>query len=163
MKKKYLLWGYAVIAICILVVLCTIAFSSLMGMKGVRNHMANPENRKTIYETAAKVTRDTGLQFPDFRIEQHKPGEFQNGGFFRDTLVVFFYKGISDNVFKSFEEKAKSIAENNDSTKSVEIDSLNYHYQDFYINGFSCYIGIKISKDSKYGEIIYGNWKQAKE
>ena len=125
--------------------------------------MANPDNRKAIYETAAKVTRDTGLKFPDFRIEKHKPGEFQEGGFFRDTLVVFFYKGIPNDVYRSFEEKAKSIEVSKDTTKSVEIDSLNYHYQDFFINGFSCYIGIKISKDSKYGEIIYGNWKQAKE
>ena len=125
--------------------------------------MANPDNRKAIYETAAKVTRDTGLKFPDFRIEKHKPGEFQEGGFFRDTLVVFFYKGIPNDVYRSFEEKAKSIEVSKDTTKSVETDSVTYHYQDFYVNGFSSYIGVKISKDSKYGEIIYGNWKPAKE
>ena len=163
MKKKYLLWGYAIIAICIIIVLFSIAFTSLMGMKRVRNHMADPENRKAIYETAAKVTKDTGLKFPDYRIHEHKPGEFQEGGYFRDTLVVYFYKGIPEEVFRSFEEKAKLIEENNDTAKSVEIDGVNYHYQDFYLHGFSSYIGLHINKESKYGEIIYGNWKKAKE
>ena len=163
MRKKYLLWGYGVIAICILIVLCSIAFSSILGMKGVRNHMANPENRKVIYESAAKISKDTGLKFPDFRIQQHKPGEFQEGGFFQDTLVVFFYKGLSDDVYRSFEEKARSIEADKDTTKCIEIDGQNYHYQDFYVNGFQSYIGIKINRDSKYGEIIYGNWKRVKQ
>lgn len=163
MKKKYLLWGYAVIAAGILVILCSIAFTSFMGIKGARNHMADPENRKTIYDTAAKVNRDTGLSIPDFKIQQHKPGEYQEGNVFRDTLVVYFYKGIPDSIYTSFEEKAKAIEAKNDSTKSVEIDSLNYYYQDFYVGGYSCYIGIHINKDTQIGEIIYGNWKPAKE
>ena len=163
MRKKYLLWGYAVISVCIIAILCSIAFTSFMGIKGARNHMSDPENRKTIYDTAAKITRDTGLNFPDFKIQQHKPGEYQEGNLFRDTLVVYFYKGIPESVYTSFEDKAKAIEEMKDSTKSVEIDSLNYYYQDFYVGGYSCYIGIHINKDTRYGEIIYGNWKRAKE
>ena len=163
MKKKYLLWGYAAIAFFVLVILTSITVSSFLGMKGARNHMANPENRRAIYDNAAKVTRDTGLEFPEFRIQEHKPGEYQEGNVFRDTLVVFFYKGIPESVYRSFEEKAKTIALENDTAKSVEIDSLSYNYQDFYVGGFACYVGIHISKDSQYGQIIYGNWKPAKE
>ena len=163
MKKKFLLWGYAVIAVCIFIILLAITLTSIAGAQGARNHMANPENRRGIYDTAAKVSRDTGLKFPEFRIKEHKPGEYLEGGQFRDTLIVFFYKGIPDSVYRSFEERAKSLEEGKDSCKSVEIDSLNYNYQDFYVGGFSCYIGIHIQKDSKYGEIIYGNWKAAKE
>ena len=163
MKKKYLLWGYAVIAFFVLVILTSITVSSFLGMKGARNHMANPENRRAIYDNAAKVTRDTGLEFPEFRIQEHKPGEYQEGNVFRDTLVVFFYKGIPESVYRSFEEKAKTIELENDTAKSVEIDSLSYNYQDFYVGGFACYVGIHISKDSQYGQIIYGNWKPAKE
>ena len=162
MKKKYLLWSYAIIAICIIVMLCSIAVSSFLNMAGARNHMADPENRKAIYSSAAKVSTDTGLKIPDFRIHQHKPGEMKDG-YFRDTLIVFFYKGISKEVYQSFEERAKAIEETDDSTKSVEIDSINYRYQDFYVQGFSSYLGVHICKDSQYGEIIYGNWKEAKE
>ena len=163
MRKKFLLWGYAVIAVSIIVILFSIAFTSFMGIKGARNHMSNPENRKTIYDTAAKVYRDTGINLPDFKIQQHKPGEYQDGNLFRDTLVVYFYKGIPESVYASFEDKAKAIEAKNDSTKSVEMDSLNYSYQDFYVGGYSCYIGIRIHRDTQYGEIIYGNWKAAKE
>ena len=163
MKKKYLLWGYAVIAVCILAILSGITVSSFLGMKGARNYMANPENRRAIYDNAAKVTRDTGIEFPEFRIQEHKPGEYQDGNVFRDTLVVFFYKGIPESVYRSFEEKAKTIELENDTAKSVEMDSLNYSYQDFYVGGFACYIGVHINKDSHYGQIIYGNWKPAKE
>lgn len=163
MKKKYLLWGYAAIAFFVLVILTSITVSSFLGMKGARNHMANPENRRAIYDNAAKVTRDTGLEFPEFRIQKHKPGEYQEGNVFRDTLVVFFYKGIPESVYRSFEEKAKTIEIENDTAKSVEIDSLSYNYQDFYVGGFACYVGIHINKDSQYGQIIYGNWKPAKE
>jgi len=163
MKKKYLLWGYAVIAFFIIAILCTITFTTFMGFKGARNHMADPENRKTIYDNAAKVIRDTGLKIPDFRIKEHKPGEYQEGNLFRDTLIVYFYKGIPESVYDSFIEKAEAIVLAKDSTKSVEMDSVNYSYQDFYVGGFSCYIGVHINKDSQYGEIIYGNWKPAKE
>ena len=163
MKKKYLLWGYAVIAFFVIVILCSIAFASFMSMKGARNRMADPENRKAIYDNAAKVTRDTGLDIPDFRILQHKPGEYQEGSLFRDTLIVYFYRGVPDSIFNSFKDKAEAIENAKDTTKSVEIDSLNYHYQDFYVGGFSCYIGVHINKESQYGEIIYGNWKPAKE
>lgn len=163
MKKKYLLWGYAAIAFFVLVILTSITVSSFLGMKGARNHMANPENRRAIYDNAAKVTRDTGLEFPEFRIQEHKPGEYQEGNVFRDTLVVFFYKGIPESVYRSFEEKAKTIELENDTAKSVEIDSLSYNYQDFYVGGFACYVGIHINKDSQYGQIIYGNRKPAKE
>ena len=163
MRKKYLLWGYAVIAVCIIAILTGITISSFMGMRGARNHMANPENRRAIYDNAAKVTRDTGIEFPEFRIQEHKPGEYQDSNVFRDTLIVFFHKGIPESVYRSFEEKAKTIEMDKDTAKSVEIDSLSYHYQDFYVGGFACYIGIKINKDSQYGEIIYGNWKPAKE
>ena len=163
MKKKYLLWGYAAIAFFVLVILTSITVSSFLGMKGARNHMANPEHRRAIYDNAAKVTRDTGLEFPEFRIQEHKPGEYQEGNVFRDTLVVFFYKGIPESVYRSFEEKAKTIELENDTAKSVEIESLSYNYQDFYVGGFACYVGIHINKDSQYGQIIYGNWKPAKE
>ena len=163
MKKKYLLWGYAIIAFFIIVILCSITFTTFMGMKGARDSMSKPENRKTIYDNAAKVIRDTGLKIPDFSIQQHKPGEYQEGNLFRDTLVVYFYKGIPESVFDSFREKAEAIENEKDTTKSVEIDSLNYHYQDFYVGGFSCYLGVHINKESQYGEIIYGNWKPAKE
>ncbi len=163
MKKKYLLWGYAAIAFFVLVILTGITVSSFLGMKGARNYMANPENRRAIYDNAAKVTRDTGLEFPEFRIQEHKPGEYQEGNVFRDTLVVFFYKGIPESVYRSFEEKAKTIELENDTAKSVEIDGLSYNYQDFYVGGFACYVGIHINKDSQYGQIIYGNWKPAKE
>ena len=163
MKKKYLLWGYAVIAICVIAILFSIAFSSFIGMKGVRNHMANPENRIKIYDTAAKVSHDTGLTIPDFKIQEHKPGEYQERGVFRDTLVVYFYKGIPDSVYTSFQQRAQTIEAENDSTKSVEMDSVSYHYQDFYVGGYSCYLGVKINKNTRYGEIIYGNWKTAKE
>ena len=163
MKKKYLLWGYAVIAFFIIAILFSITFTTFMSFKGARNHMADPENRKAIYDNAAKVAHDTGLLIPDFRIQQHKPGEYQEGSLFRDTLIVYFYKGIPDSVFNSFIEKAEAIELAKDSTKSVEMDSVNYSYQDFYVGGFSCYIGVHINKDSQYGEIIYGNWKPAKE
>lgn len=163
MKKKYLLWGYAVIAICIVIILITITLTSIAGAQGARNRMANPENRKGIYDTAAKVSRDTGLKFPEFRIKEHKPGEYLEGGQFRDTLIVYFYKGIPDSAYISFEERAKSIELNNDSCKSVEIDSVNYHYQDFYVGGFSSYVGVQLAKNSPYGRIIYGNWKPAKK
>ena len=163
MKKKYLLWGYAVIAICIVIILITITLTSIAGAQGARNHMSDPENRKNIYDTAAKVSRDTGLKFPEFRIKEHKPGEYLEGGQFRDTLIVYFYKGIPDSAYISFEERAKSIELNNDSCKSVEIDSVNYHYQDFYVGGFSSYVGVQLAKNSPYGRIIYGNWKPAKK
>ena len=163
MKKKYLLWGFAIIAISILIMLCTITLSTFMGMKGARNHMSDPENRKAIYSTASRVSNDTGIKFPDFQISEHKPSEFQDGNVFRDTLIVFFHKGIPDETYRSFEERAKAIEASGDSTKSVSIDSINYNYQDFYVHGFTSYIGIHISKDSQYGEIIYGNWKPAKE
>ena len=163
MKKKYLLWGYAAIAFFVLVILTGITVSSFLGMKGARNYMANPENRRAIYDNAAKVTRDTGIEFPEFRIQEHKPGESQEGNVFRDTLVVFFYKGIPESVYRSFEEKAKTIELDKDTAKSVEIDSLSYNYQDFYVGGFACYVGIHINKESQYGQIIYGNWKPAKE
>jgi hypothetical protein len=109
------------------------------------------------------VSRDTGLKFPEFRIKEHKPGEYLEGGQFRDTLIVYFYKGIPDSAYISFEERAKSIELNNDSCKSVEIDSVNYHYQDFYVGGFSSYVGVQLAKNSPYGRIIYGNWKPAKK
>ena len=163
MRKKYLLWGYAIIAFFIIVILCSITFTTFMGMRGARDSMSNPENRKAIYDNAAKVTRDTGLDIPDFRILQHKPGEYQEGYLFRDTLIVFFYKGIPESVFDSFRDRAEAIEQAKDTTKSVEIDSLNCFYQDFYVGGFSCYIGVHINKESQYGEIIYGNWKPAKE
>ena len=163
MKKKYLLWGYAIIAFFVIVILCSITFTTFMGMKGARDSMSKPENRKAIYDNAAKVAHDTGLTIPDFRILQHKPGEYQEGSLFRDTLVVYFYKGIPESVFDSFREKAEAIELAKDSTKSVEIDSVNYSYQDFYVGGFSCYLGVHINKESQYGEIIYGNWKRAKE
>lgn len=163
MKKKYLLWGYAVIAICIIIILIAVFVTSIVGMNKARNHMANPENRIHIYDTAEKVSHDTGLEFPEFRIQQHKPGEYHDNGLFRDTLIVFFYKGIPEKVFKSFEERAKSLDNSTDSCKSVEIDSITYQYQDFYVGGFSSYVGIQISKNSQYGRIIYGNWRQAKE
>lgn len=163
MKKKYLLWGYAVIAFFIIVILCSIAFASFISMKGARNRMADPENRKAIYDNAAKVTRDTGLDIPDFRILQHKPGEYQEGSLFRDTLIVYFYRGVPDRIFNSFKDKAEAIEQAKDTTKSVEIDSLNYFYQDFYVGGFACYIGVHINRETQYGEIIYGNWKPAKE
>ena len=163
MKKKYLLLGYAVIATCVISILIAITLTSVVGMKGARNHMANPENRMHIYENAAKVSRDTGLDIPDFRVYEHKPGEYHDGGLFRDTLIVFFYKGIPEKTFKSFEERAKSLANSTDSCKSVEIDSLTYQYQDFYVGGFSCYVGIQISRNSQYGRIIYGNWRKAQE
>ena len=163
MRKKYLLWGYAIIAFFVIVILCSITFTTFMGMKGARDSMSKPENRKAIYDNAAKVAHDTGLTIPDFRILQHKPGEYQEGSLFRDTLVVYFYKGIPESVFDSFREKAEAIELAKDSTKSVEIDSVNYSYQDFYVGGFSCYLGVHINKESQYGEIIYGNWKRAKE
>lgn len=163
MKKKYLLWGYAVIAFFVIVILCSIAFASFMSMKGARNRMADPENRKAIYDNAAKVIRDTGLDIPDFRILQHKPGEYQEGSLFRDTLIVYFYRGVPDSIFNSFKNKAEAIEQAKDTTKSVEIDSLNYFYQDFYVGGFACYIGVHINRETQYGEIIYGNWKPAKE
>ena len=163
MKKKYLLWGYAVIAACVICILIAITLTSVVGMKGARNHMANPENRKHIYESAAKVSRDTGLDIPDFRIYEHKPGDYHDGGLFRDTLIVFFYKGIPESTFQSFEDRAKLLENSNDSCKSVDIDSLTYQYQDFYVGGFSSYVGVQISRNSHYGRIIYGNWRQAKE
>lgn len=167
MKKKYLLWGYAVVAICIIIILLAITVTSIAGAKGARNHMANPENRRGIYDTAAKVSRDTGLKIPEFLIKEHKPGEYLEGGQFRDTLIVFFYKGIPDSVFSSFEERAETIEKareiGKDSCKSVEIDSINYHYQDFYVGGFSCYVGVQLAKNSPYGRIIFGNWKPAKK
>lgn len=46
MKKKYLLLGYAVIALCIFIILLAITVTSIAGAQGARNHMANPENRK---------------------------------------------------------------------------------------------------------------------
>ena len=61
---------------------------------------------------------------------------------------MFFYKGIPESVYRSFEEKAKTIELENDTAKSVEMDSLNYSYQDFYVGGFACYIGVHINKDS---------------
>ena len=101
--------------------------------------MANPENRKAIYDNAAKVTRDTGLDIPDFRILQHKPGEYQEGSLFRDTLIVYFYRGVPDSIFNSFKDKAEAIEQAKDTTKSVEIDSLNCFYQDFYVlSGLLC-------------------------
>ena len=163
MRKKYLLWGYAIIAFFVIVILCSITFTTFMGMKGARDSMSNPENRRTIYDNAAKVAHDTGLTIPDFQIKEHKPGEYQEGYLFRDTLVVYFYKGIPESVFDSFRDRAEAIENAKDTTKSVEIDSLDYHYQDFYVGGFSCYIGVHINKESQYGEIIYGNWKAAKE
>lgn len=163
MRKKYLLWGYAVIAVLVIGILSAIAISSFMGIKGARNAMSNPENRKAIYDTAAKVNRDTGLGIPSFEIKEHKPGEYQEGNVFRDTLIVYFYKGIPDSVFTSFEKKAQLIEAKNDSSKSVETDGTDYNYQDFYVGGFSCYIGVHISRNSPYGRIIYGNWKEAKE
>lgn len=163
MRKKYLLWGYAVIAFSIIVILCSIAITSFISAKGARNHIANPENRMKIYETAANVSRDTGLEFPEFRIHQHKPGEYLEDGVFRDTLIVFFYKGIPNKVYESFENRARAIEADNDTAKSVEIDSLDYRYQDFYVGGFSSYVGVHINKKSQYGEIIFGNWKKAKE
>ncbi|WP_028903493.1 hypothetical protein [Prevotella sp. P6B4] len=159
MKKKYLLWGYAVIAICSIVILITITITSVAGIKATRNRMSNPENRRAIYDTAAKVTRDTGLKFPDFRIQEQKAGEFiADGALWQDTLVVYFYKGISKDVFRSFEERAKTISETNDTTKSVRIDSLNYYYQDRYVSGFRSSVMVHINRNSQYGEIIYGNW-----
>ena len=163
MKKKYLLLGYAVIALCIFIILLAITVTSIAGAQGARNHMANPENRKGIYDTAAKVSRDTGLKFPEFRIKEHKPGEYLEGGQFRDTLIVYFYKGIPDSVYRSFEERAKSIEAGNDSCKSVEIDSVTYNYQDFYVGGFSSYVGVQVSRNSPYCRIIFGNWKPAKK
>ena len=167
MKKKYLLLGYAVIALCIFIILLAITVTSIAGAQGARNHMANPENRKGIYDTAAKVSRDTGLKFPEFRIKEHKPGEYLEGGQFRDTLIVYFYKGIPDSVYRSFEERAETIEKGReigkDSCKSVEIDSINYHYQDFYVGGFSSYVGVQVSRNSPYGRIIFGNWKPAKK
>lgn len=163
MKKKYLLWGYAVISICIFIILLAITVTSVVGAKGARNHMSNPENRRSIYDTAAKVNRDTGLKFPDFRIQEHRPGEYFDDGQFRDTLIVFFHKGIPDSTYESFEALAKAIDENKDSTKSVEIDNLTYRYQDFYVGGFSCYVGVQLAKNSQYGRIVYGNWKPAKK
>ena len=163
MRKKYLLWGYAIIAFFIIVILCSITFTTFMGMKGARYGMSNPENRKTIYDNAAKVAHDTGLTIPDFRIKEHKPGEYLEGSLFRDTLIVYFYRGVPDSIFNSFKDKAEAIEQAKDTTKSVEIDSLNCYYQDFYVGGFSCYIGVHINKESQYGEIIYGNWKPAKE
>ena len=123
MKKKYLLLGYAVIATCVISILIAITLTSVVGMKGARNHMANPENRMHIYENAAKVSRDTGLDFPDFRVYEHKPGEYHDGGLFRDTLIVFFYKGIPEKTFKSFEERAKSLENSTDSCTACS-DSL---------------------------------------
>jgi hypothetical protein len=69
----------------------------------------------------------------------------------------------AEEYASSFRDRAEAIENAKDTTKSVEIDSLNYHYQDFYVGGFSCYIGVHINKESQYGEIIYGNWKPAKE
>ena len=77
MRKKYLLWGYAIIAFFIIVILCSITFTTFMGMKGARDSMSNPENRRTIYDNAAKVAHDTGLTIPDFQIKEHKPGDYQ--------------------------------------------------------------------------------------
>ena len=162
MKKKYLLWSYAVIACVVIAILFSITFTSIMGMKAARNAMSNPENRKAIYDTSAKVSRDTGLKIPTFRIHQHKPGEYHDGSLFRDTLVVYFYKGVPDSVYTSFVERAQAIETKNDSTKRVEIDNDNYFYEDQYLNGFSCYLGVRISKTSPYGEIIYGNWRAEK-
>ena len=68
---------------------------------------------------------------------------------------------------KMFEERAETIEKareiGKDSCKSVEIDSINYHYQDFYVGGFSCYVGVQLAKNSPYGRIIFGNWKPAKK
>lgn len=163
MKKKYLLWGYAVIAICIISILIAVFITSMAGMSKARHHMANPENRMQIYDTAAKVTRDTGLEFPEFRIQKHMPGEYHDGGLFRDTLIVYFYKGIPESVYQSFEARAKSLNNSIDSCKSVDIDGDNYQYQDFYVGGFSCYVGVQISRNSQYGRIIFGNWRKAKQ
>ena len=140
MKKKYLLLGYAVIALCIFIILLAITVTSIAGAQGARNHMANPENRKGIYDTAAKVSRDTGLKFPEFRIKEHKPGEYLEGGQFRDTLIVYFYKGIPDSVYRSFEERAKSIEAGNDSCKSVESrgESLPIHKTYFTVKSSTC-------------------------
>ena len=85
-----------------------------------------------------------------------------DGSLFRDTLVVYFYKGVPDSVYTSFVERAQAIEAKNDSTKRVEIDNDNYFYEDQYLNGFSCYLGVRISKTSPYGEIIYGNWRPEK-
>ena len=163
MKKKYLLWSYAVIALCIFTLLIAITVTSLAGMKGARNHMANPDNRKAIYGTAALVSRDTGLKIPDFRIQEQKPGKYKEGGMFRDTLIVYFYKGVPESAFESFEKRAKTIAEQNDTSKCVEIDGLRYRYEDMFVGGFNCYLSIQISKDSQFGEIIFGNYKPIKE
>lgn len=45
MRKKYLLWGYAIIAFFVIVILCSITFTTFMGMKGARDSMSNPENK----------------------------------------------------------------------------------------------------------------------
>ena len=37
MRKKYLLWGCAIIAFFVIVILCTITFTTFMGMKGARH------------------------------------------------------------------------------------------------------------------------------
>lgn len=163
MKKKYLLLGYAVIALCIFIILLAITVTSIAGAQGARNHILIQRIVKVSTILTAKVSRDTGLKFPEFRIKEHKPGEYLEGGQFRDTLIVYFYKGIPDSVYRSFEERAKSIEAGNDSCKSVEIDSVTYNYQDFYVGGFSSYVGVQVSRNSPYGRIIFGNWKPAKK
>ena len=66
MKKKYLLWGYAVIAFFIIVILCSIAFASFMSMKGARNRMADPENRKPFMTMRQKLLEIQVSTYPTF-------------------------------------------------------------------------------------------------
>ena len=159
MRKKYLLWGYAVIAACIIVILIAITITSLAGMKGAREHMSKPENRIKIYDTAEKVSRDTGIKFPDFRIVEQKAGEYnRDQALFQNTLIVYFYKGISEEVYRSFEERAKKLEATHDTARSVRIEGTNYYYHDRYLKGFRSSILLHINRHSQRGEIIYGNW-----
>ena len=161
MRKKYLLWGYAVIAICSIVILIAITLTSLAGMKGARDHMSKAENRKAIYDTAVKVMRDTGLKLPDFRVQEQKAGHFERkGSLFQDTLIIYFYKGFPEEACRSFEARAKVISETKDTAKSVIIQDDNYYYQDRYVKGFRSSIRLHVNRQTRIGEIIYGNWAE---
>ncbi len=162
MRKKYLLRGFFAVACFILVILIIIFFASPTGLQGIRHPMSNPDNRRAIYASAEQLRHDTGIQLPDYEIRSHKPGEYHHNGLFRDTLIIYFYKGIPESTFESFEARARAIQGDHDTCRSVDINGTTYNYHDFYVGGYTSYVGVTISRHSQFGRIIYGNWRAAK-
>jgi len=162
MKKKYLLRGFAIVAFFIIIILLIIFILSPSGLKGVHHRMANPENRRNIYAAAERLNHDTGINLPEYQIREHKAGEYHDNGLFRDTLIIFFHKGLPESAFESFETRAQVINNSNDTCKHVDIDGTTYSYHDFYVGGYSSYVSVTICRHSQYGRIIYGNWRPAR-